>query len=118
MLDNSIVLELITVFDKKKLCDVSNTLNYVLEDNPRNYDWKKICIGIINSFITMHGMKILHNDINENNILIDRVEGGIPKIFDFGKATHYDRPIIYNHHRNRKRFIIRNTDILHTNLEI
>jgi len=101
---NSIVLELVQVYRQKTLQKVSSTLHYALTEFPRKHNWKKICSGILSGVITMHGMKILHNDIKEDNILIDGIgDSSTPKIVDFGKCTHVECPLIYNLSESQKR---------------
>ena len=57
----------------------------------------KIVRGIVNGIIKMHSFGILHNDIKENNILVCLSgKSAVPKIFDFGKATHVNCGMVYN----------------------
>ena len=98
MFDNAIVTELVQVFDKAKQNLQSRTLEYVILAEPEKYlNFKLIAAGIATGILTMHSYGILHNDIKANKVLISN-EGDevIPKIIDFGKATHVDSPMVYN----------------------
>lgn len=50
--------------------------------------WRKIALGIISGINYIHGNGIIHNDIKEDNVLIDQDYNDCwkPVIIDFGKA--------------------------------
>ena len=60
-------------------------------------DWLQLCLMIIDAVKFMHEKNILHNDIKGDNILISPQSANIiPKLCDFGKATHKACPKVYN----------------------
>ena len=104
-LDNAIVMQLIQIYDKETLSCYSPTVNRLLSSKIRcRYNWEDVCKGIINAINYLHRIKIIHNDIKEDNILVQTSNGySVPKLFDFGKATHSDKPLVYSLSEELKR---------------
>ena len=94
-----------------------NTLSYHLntfckrsgsdfESNPKLFkhilsekEWLKICYLITDAVRYMHSKFILHNDIKGDNIILSVSSSEshyVPKLCDFGKATHKLQPRTYN----------------------
>ena len=107
MSSNKLVLQLVQVFDIDKNRMVSSTLSHALDNvsKTKRYPWIEISHGIITGILKLHSLNILHNDIKENNILLQVTsENVVPKIFDFGKATHSSCSMIYNLSNDEKKY--------------
>jgi len=105
--NNKLVLQLIQVFDVDKNRMVSSTLSHALDsvNNTKSYPWIEISHGIISGILKLHSLDILHNDIKENNILLQvTTENVVPKIFDFGKATHSSCSMTYNLSDDKRKY--------------
>ena len=99
MMGNDIVLQLVKIFDQTTRSFVSSTLAYALQYklNSEQFNWKTIGVGIITGILHMHGLKVLHNDLKENNVLLAETRGlMISNICDFGKSTLICSGTVYN----------------------
>ena len=87
---NDIVLELVKTYHPELGIFVSSTVSHALQCklSGDSFIWRKISHGIISGILYMHELKILHNDIKENNVLLKEARGDmVPKVCDFGKAS-------------------------------
>ena len=49
--------------------------------------WKSVLVGVISAIDHLHHLNILHNDIKEDNVVLDVQKGNVkPIVIDFGKA--------------------------------
>ena len=90
MMGNDIVMELVRIFDPISKKYRSSTLQYALSVklNDDRIHWIDVSKQIVIGVNHMHHKKMLHNDLKENNILLQVVRGKmVPKISDFGKST-------------------------------
>jgi len=115
--NNKLVLQLIQVFDVDKNRMVSSTLSHALDsvNNTKSYPWIEISHGIISGILKLHSLDILHNDIKENNILLQvTTENVVPKIFEFGKATHSSCSMTYNLSDDKRKYYNEHCRHLHS----
>jgi hypothetical protein len=96
--DHGIVMELITVNVHETLT-VHKILQSAQDTWIRNHEWKGLCLSLLEGLEFMHlKTGILHNDLKADNIMMKLapyLSGLIPKIVDFGKATHVSCPVVY-----------------------
>ena len=61
-------------------------------------NWFSICYKVTDAIRYMHSRSILHNDIKGDNVIISTCKQSvfIPKVCDFGKATHLQNPKVYS----------------------
>lgn len=58
------------------------------------YESQSIILGILNGLNYLHNKQIIHNEISNQNIMLDLSSGlPIPKIIDFGYARYIHQPI-------------------------
>ena len=95
--NNKLIMELVAHYDGFKYSTITLSERLSSSDvSPPTY-WHSLCYQMANAVKFMHSCLILHNDIKGDNVLLKENDSiCIPKITDFGKATHAHNPASYD----------------------
>ena len=95
--NNMLAMELVAKHDGSKYVPLTLHEKVNQKDYPPHSYWLSICYQLSKAVHYMHGCGILHNDLKGDNVLLqERDDFCVPKITDFGKATHVHNPAVYS----------------------